>query len=798
MKKSNYSWISYCLVFISALGLFIGCPDPVIPEPDPDVQIFTVTISGLPDANGNNVTASPMSGPNGTEITVTVIVAEGYRLVPGTLKFNAANVPASRKFILRNNVTITAQFEEDEEEDPDPDPDPELPISLVYDDIEWDKDTDKMLLKWEPVTGAAKYEIYHAGSRLGSYTLIDTVTSAGNYTPTNPNPNKYENYYRIVALRDNNTEINRKLISLELSMFGPDTYFYDIKYDSATDIAAEINNISTTITRNGHWTSRRFAFYFKPGRYNYSGNIDIGFFTSISGLGAIPTDTIIGGVTCLALLGGNNVTQNFWRSIENLSVQSGTFRWSVSQAAPARRMHATVRTVFDQDNGWASGGFLSDSYHTAFVGTYSGQQFYARNNRFSEAFTGGSWHKTVMGTDGAKNETTTNGNSTYFDSTPIIREKPFLYYNTDIEEYMVFVPALREDAVGTSWSIDGDIGEGKSILLASDKFYIAKPSDTAQSINEALDSGKHVYFLPGLYSLSTPLRVKNPNTILLGSGYATLNPAQGNTYGTIYVDDVPGVTVASLMLDAGTNSTYLLCMGEYGADKDHSDNPSLLADLFFRVGGARGGSCNVDISALINSNNVIGDHFWAWRADHGSGVGWNTNRSKNGVVVTGDDVTMYGLFVEHYHEYEVLWLGENGRVYFLQNERPYDSPATTGWRNPRRPDVEGWSAYKVANHVEKHFVAGAGMYGVFNNNSRASSAMELPRKPGVEALNINTYRISGTGAQLSVISGAGPSSIGGDARKYIHTYVNGVSSQAPTEGYDPPDEEFDIPTNLIP
>jgi len=28
----------------------------------------------------------------------------------------------------------------------------------------------------------------------------------------------------------------------------------------------------------------------------------------------------------------------------------------------------------------------------------------------------------------------------------------------------------------------------------------------------------------------------------------------------------------------------------------------------------------------------------------------------------GDDMTAYGLFVEHYQKYEVMWNGENGRT----------------------------------------------------------------------------------------------------------------------------------------
>ena len=41
-----------------------------------------------------------------------------------------------------------------------------------------------------------------------------------------------------------------------------------------------------------------------------------------------------------------------------------------------------------------------------------------------------------------------------------------------------------------------------------------------------------------------------------------------------------------------------------------------------------------------------------------------------GVVVNGDHLTVYGLFVEHYEKYEVIWNGKYGTDIFFQNEMP--------------------------------------------------------------------------------------------------------------------------------
>jgi hypothetical protein len=43
----------------------------------------------------------------------------------------------------------------------------------------------------------------------------------------------------------------------------------------------------------------------------------------------------------------------------------------------------------------------------------------------------------------------------------------------------------------------------------------------------------------------------------------------------------------------------------------------------------------------------------------------------NGLIVNGNDVTLYGLFAEHSMEYETIWNGNGGRCYFYQNELPF-------------------------------------------------------------------------------------------------------------------------------
>ena len=69
---------------------------------------------------------------------------------------------------------------------------------------------------------------------------------------------------------------------------------------------------------------------------------------------------------------------------------------------------------------------------------------------------------------------------------------------------------------------------------------------------------------------------------------------------------------------------------------------------------------------VIGSNIVI-DDTWLWRADHDSeGLVYNrSNPVQTGLKVYGDNVTIYGLAVEHALGNQVEWYGENGTVVFF-------------------------------------------------------------------------------------------------------------------------------------
>jgi hypothetical protein len=491
----------------------------------------------------------------------------------------------------------------------------------------------------------------------------------------------------------------------------------------------------------------RYALLFKPGTY-HGLNAQLGFYTSIAGLGLSPDDTTINGdVTVDAGWFNGNATQNFWRSAENLALVpvSGTNRWAVAQAAPFRRMHIKGGLNLSPDGyGWASGGYIADSRIDGAVGPYSQQQWYTRDSSVG-GWRNAVWNMVFSGVEGAPAQSFPNPPYTTLDTTPVSREKPFLYL--DGSDYKVFLPEKRTNARGTTWG--SGTPRGTSVPLS--QFYVAKPGVTAATLNAALDQGLHLLLTPGIYHVDAPVQVKRAGAVVLGLGYATLVPDNGVT--ALKVADVDGVRLAGFLIDAGTvNSTTLLEVGPQGASADHSANPITVQDVFIRIGGAGPGKATT--SMVINSRHTVIDHTWIWRADHGDGVGWDTNRADYGLRVNGDDVLATGLFVEHFNKYDVQWYGQRGRTIFFQNEKAYDAPNQAAIQNG---STKGYAAYKVADSVTTHEGWGLGSYCFYNVDPtiRQGHGFAAPNVSGVKFHNLLVVSLGGKGQYEHVINTTG-------------------------------------------
>ncbi|MFJ9723626.1 coagulation factor 5/8 type domain-containing protein [Streptomyces sp. NPDC101209] len=525
---------------------------------------------------------------------------------------------------------------------------------------------------------------------------------------------------------------------------GPNVLVFE---PSTPDIQARLDEVFRR-QESAQFGTGRYALLFKPGTY-HGLNAQLGFYTSVAGLGLSPDDTVINGdVTVDAGWFGGNATQNFWRSAENLALvpANGTNRWAVAQAAPFRRMH--VRGGLDLEPtgyGWASGGYIADSRIDGQVGPYSQQQWYTRDSAIG-SWLNGVWNMVFSGVEGAPAQSFPNPPYTTLETTPVSREKPFLYVDR-AGAFHVFLPAKRTAARGVTWGN----GTPRGTSLPLSRFYVAKPGVSAATLNQALAQGLHLLLTPGIYHLDRPVQVNRPNTVVLGLGYATLIPDNG--VAALRVADVDGVRLAGLLIDAGpVNSPTLLEVGPRGAHKDHSANPTTVQDVFVRIGGAGPGKATT--SMVINSRHTIVDHTWVWRADHGDGVGWETNRADYGIVVNGDDVLCTGLFVEHFNKYDVQWYGQRGRTIFFQNEKAYDAPNQAAIQNG---PVKGYAAYKVGDHVTAHEGWGLGSYCFYNVDPSIVQhhGFAAPDRPGVRFHDLLVVSLGGQGQYEHVINETG-------------------------------------------
>ena len=561
------------------------------------------------------------------------------------------------------------------------------------------------------------------------------------------------------------------------SAFGPNVIVFDPSM-AVGQIQATVDAIHAQQV-DAEMGTNRYALLFMPGVYGSAAQplqLKVGYYTEIAGLGASPTDVTINGKIevynrCLEGGGTSNCVAlvNFWRTLSNLTLSinslgqdgcraSANF-WAVSQAVSMRRLNITGANLSLMDYctagpQFASGGFIADS-SLPFVINGSQQQWLIRNSRIG-GWSNAVWNQVFAGVEGAPSDLAfPNPPYTTLATTPVSREKPYLFLDEQ-GEYAVRVPSAHTDTSGTSWGLA--MTAGRTIPLSD--FFVAKPSDSVQTINNQLARGKNLLLTPGVYDVGLSIAVKRADTVVLGLGHATLTAVDGAI--PLTVADVPGVVVAGVTIDAGTvESPVLLEVGKKNGNqspkKSDPSNPTTLSDVYFRVGGPHIG--RADVALEVNRDNVLIDHTWVWRADHGiegfSGdtERWNTNTGRNGVVVNGDNVTATGLFVEHFQEYNVIWNGESGRTILYQNELPYDPPTQADWMHD---GVEGWAGYKVGDHVKTHRLDGGGVY-VFNRNNpsiHTENGFEVPETAGVRLHHVMTVNLS-AGTIDHVVNGVG-------------------------------------------
>ena len=545
--------------------------------------------------------------------------------------------------------------------------------------------------------------------------------------------------------------------------------------ESEASIQSELTTLGTQQNPNQFGTDR-YELLFEPGTYGTSADpldFQVGYYEAVAGLGQNPSQTVINGTIdsynqCPGGVQTNcNATDNFWRSITNLTINvaglTGCFAgeevWASSQDSPLRRVvingNTTLMDYCDGSPDYASGGYIGDSNLNGTVTNGSQQQYFTQNTDIT-SWSNGVWNQVFCGDPGAPAQSfsSTSGDSggtapyTTLSTCPTSEQEPYLYQDSS-GNYNVFVPSVQTNTSGPSWS--GGNTPGTSLSVNS-TFYVVNASSTITQINAALAAGDNLLFTPGVYSYASAINVTNANTKIIGLGFATLIPSNGNV--AMNVADVPGVNISGLIFDAGpVNSPVLLQVGVAGSTANNAANPVSVDDVSFRIGGAEAGSATT--SFVDDSNNSIIDDVWAWRADHGNGVGWTANTATSGLIVNGNNVSAYGLAVEHYQGYEVEWNGQGGELLFFQNENPYDPPSQAAWMSSSTQD--GYPAIYIPNSVTSFTGYGLGSYSYFDQGVAIENAeaFQVPTTSGIHLNDLLTVYLNGSGGIESVVDGTG-------------------------------------------
>ncbi len=571
--------------------------------------------------------------------------------------------------------------------------------------------------------------------------------------------------------------------------------------DNIQDLQNKVDAIYNNMWENSsEFSTNRYAILLPRGEYN---NLDIkvGYYTEVLGLGSNSPDDvhITGAVRVRDEIPDDpqhpdhapGALDNFWRGAENLSitptlgsidynetiVPKNQNVWAVSQASPLRRVHIkdgiTSGDLRLFDIAWSSGGFMANMQVDGRVIPGSQQQWITRNTDFKN-WDGGSWNMVLVGNNGnlcgfGDDDCISMPTDPVFVShpfmiknkLPVISEKPFLTYDEAQKSYFIDIPQLKQNSKGHSY----DTSQDKKLLVSLDSPVVSiiqpniDPATNTININKALSQGKSVVLTPGVYHLADTIIVPNKNQIILGLGIPTLI-APGKGIPALKIKDVDGVKIAGLMVQANEEpgiQPTLVQVGDSITHQSHASNPIELYDLYCRVGGGSKGQ--VDSCLTVHSDDVIGDNLWLWRADHGTYSGWTENTANSGIIVNGNNVSMYGLAVEHFQKYQTIWNGERGTVIFYQSELPYDIPSQNDWNPKDSPSTKGYASYKVSDSVKQHDIYGIGVYCYFRDADNLSLDSAIVTPVGTNVHQAMTTWLNGRANTriTSVINGNGSS-----------------------------------------
>jgi hypothetical protein len=477
--------------------------------------------------------------------------------------------------------------------------------------------------------------------------------------------------------------------------------------------------------RQAQFSDERLAVLLTHGSHDIE--MGVGYYMSLHGVGKSRSDVSVKSFYALDLYddgSGGGATQNFWRSVEGLTATNPSLTWATSQACPIRRSHVQgdlYLSVTGEGTHWSSGGFLGDTQVDGKLYCGTQQQFFFRNDKFlSGTDCGGLSNGAFLGSSGQD----AAEHVSEVPETPDVAEKPFLV--EDNGQWFIAVPPRTVSSSGTS-------GDAVQEMISFSDVYVARAGDTVAAINAGIAGKRALLLTPGIYNLQGSIEVSQNDFVVLGLGFATL--VARTTAAALHVSG-QNVRVAAVLFEAGSTSIdtatqpLLNWEGAFGIG----------SDIFSRVGAFPGRSCaltRADVHVRVAGQGTILDNTWMWHADHDDCDGVSDSCvDRNGLVVDGSDVIVYGLKAEHMFDDHVLWTGENGQAFFFQCELPYHQPNF---------GTSGKVGYHVADHVQQHHGVALGVYIIFDQLQHGT-AFRAP--PSASFENLLAWCITGAATQF--------------------------------------------------
>jgi len=331
---------------------------------------------------------------------------------------------------------------------------------------------------------------------------------------------------------------------------------------------------------------------------NHALEIEVGYYTSVVGVGTTPGDTVVKGYVevpndddaCIGAL------DNFFRNISNLTIDltKNTNFFRVSQASPIRNIVvrngdfavAEYDTCIVTDGiglgGYSSGGYMANvQIVNGSLDFSTQQQFFTRNTTFNQT-KDGSWNLFYMGCEGdiPQNKCPVNGITLVTDIPRIvgpIAAAPRMMYQAD-GTISLIKPAIYTNSRGV-------LGPSPDDEVLTDVFVV-NPQTEIGLINRKLAEGVHLVFSPGIYSFAEPVKITKSGTVVMGLGYATIVPTAANA-AMVIADGTEGVRVGGFILQGGVavdgnRTNALLVVGETENAEGSEENPNILFDMSSR------------------------------------------------------------------------------------------------------------------------------------------------------------------------------------------------------------------------